>query len=348
MKTLKLSQRCAVWPWICVISGIGSIGCGDDGGGAGQPEPSGRYPRLPEAAGSFGAAVLDDFVYVAGGHVTPAHVQGSGFSRDDLTPAFRRLDLESGQAWEELDEVPPLEGLTLVSHGGYVIRVGGLQIENAPGETEALRSVPTVERYDPDQAAWSPLPELPEGRSGHGAVVIGDILYVVAGWKVEGTSSSGTFTTGGYQLDLSTDGATWEPIPEPPFKSRSLAVSALGDKIYAMGGVDEAQAFTAAVHVLDTKEGTWTEGPPLPEAPFLNAFGAASCSVAGKLYVNYAAGLFRLNEAGDGWETAGTLKTPRIFNGLLCRSERELVALGGFNLAQSSDPLDDVEVVSIQ
>ncbi|XXX74549.1 DUF1668 domain-containing protein [Sorangium sp. So ce134] len=329
------------------MSAIGPIGCGDDGGGAGQPEPSSRYPRLPEAAGSFGAALLGESVYVAGGHVTPAHVQGSGFSRDDLTPAFRRLDLASGQAWEQLEDVPPLEGLTLVAHGGALIRAGGLQIDNAPGETEELRSVPTVERYDPDEATWSPLPELPEGRSGHGAVVIGDTLYVVAGWTVEGTSNSGAFTTGGYRLDLSNKDATWEPLPEPPFKLRSLAVSALGDKIYAMGGVDEAQAFTAAVYVLDTKEGTWSEGPSLPEAPFLNAFGAASCSVGGELYVNYAAGLFRLNEAGDGWETAGTLETPRIFNSLLCRSERELVALGGFNLTQSSDPLDDVEVVSI-
>ncbi|WP_437672457.1 Kelch repeat-containing protein [Sorangium sp. So ce131] len=330
------------------MSGIGLIGCGgDDDGGAALPGEVDRYPPLPEAAGSFGAAALGGSAYVLGGHVTPSHV-GTDFSSADLTPAFRRLDLAEGGQWEELADVQPLEGVGLVSHGEHLYRVGGLRIENAPGEPEDLHSAATAERYDPAAAAWEPLPELPEGRSAHGTTTVGDTLYVIAGWTLDGDSSSGTFPNGGYKLDLSAEDAVWEPIAEPPFKHRSLTAAALGDKIYAIGGVDEAAAFTAKVFVLDTKEGTWTEGPSLPEAPPLHAFGAASCVVSGKLYVNYAGGLYRLSAAGDAWEPAGTMATPRIFNGLLCPSERELVALGGFNLSQGAEPLDEVEVISVK
>lgn len=343
MSTPRMSRRWLLRLSTCVMSGIGLWGCAGDG----DAGPTSKYPPLPEAAGGFGAALLDGAIYVYGGRITPSHI-GSGFASDDLTNAFRRLELAPGESWEELAPGTPLEGLGLVSHGGYLYRVGGMRINNARGEQDDLRSVATVDRYDPEMARWESMPHMPEGRSAHGTVVVGDMLYVIAGWHLEGTTDSGTMLANGLRLDLSDNAATWEPIPEPPFELRSLSAAALGDKIYAIGGVDGGGRFTSEVHVLDTNAGVWSEGPPLPEAPPIHGFGAAACSVKGKLYVNYAGGLLRLNQAGDGWEAAGVMEPPRAFNGLLCAGEGELVAVGGFALPQDTAPLDDVESIAIE
>ena len=38
--------------------------------------------------------------------------------------------------------------------------------------------------FDPKGGEWQPLPDLPEPRSSHDAVVIGDRLFVAGGWQL--------------------------------------------------------------------------------------------------------------------------------------------------------------------
>ena len=261
------------------VVSISALGCGSTRiptSGDGAPPP------LPEAIGAFGSTRLGGAVYAFGGHLGPPH----GFSRASESGALLRLELTPGSAWEDLGVVSPaLESAGLASHGGLVYRVGGLRVDNAPGQPEDLHSVKTVQVYDPASARWSDVTQMPEGRSAHGTVVIGDRLYAVAGWELDGDLFSGRFATGGFVLDLSRTGAAWQPIPPPPFKLRSLSVTAVGDDIYAIGGATDVPGeFSNEVYVLDTRSGTWSRGRTCPLGPRsrasaqLPAPSAAACT----------------------------------------------------------------------
>lgn len=291
-----------------------------------EVETARNYPDLVEAVSSFGAVLLDKTLYTYGGKL------GGDFAAESQSSAFRRLSLAPGGAWEDLGTVAHMESTALAVYEGRVIRVGGLRADNAAGEPEELISVATVERYDPGTGTWEALPEMPEGRSGHGALVVGDRLYALAGWELKG---SGQFRTGGFMIDLATPGATWVPMPEPPFQLRSLGVASRGDVIYVMGGVGEEQSFSAAVYTFDTKTETWAEGPELPSEIPIKGFGATACNDEEDLYVNYADGLFRLSDAGDGWEPAGELAFTRYFSALICPGDGEVILVGGRSLADN-------------
>ncbi|WP_437911757.1 kelch-like protein [Sorangium sp. So ce302] len=291
-----------------------------------RAQPPRRYPDLPEAVSSFGAALADDTIYTYGGNL------GGGFAAEHQSTGFRRLSLAQGGAWEDLGAVEHLESIALVAHGGFIYRIGGLRVDSAIDEPEVLTSVATVQRYDPREGTWQAMPDLPEGRSGHGAVVVGDRLYVVGGWTLAGP---GELLTRGVVLDLSTPDAAWVPLPEAPFTLRSLGVARRGDTIYALGGVGEGMAFSGEVYRFDTKTEAWSPGPALPSEIPIAGFGATACNDEQDLYINIADGLFRLNAAGDGWEPAGALEFTRYFSPLICPGDGEVIVLGGRSAADN-------------
>lgn len=321
---------------LAAASALIALGCGDEGAppapnkdqtpGTPEFETARSYPDLVEAVSSFGAVLLDDALYTYGGNL------GGEFAADNQSTAFRRLSLAPGGVWEDLGPVEHLESTALVAHGSLLYRVGGLRAENASGEPEQLVSVKTVERYDPGTGTWESLPDMPEGRSGHGAAVVGDRLYAVAGWELSG---AGEFRSVGFALDLATPDATWVPLPDPPFQLRSLGVAKRGETIYLMGGVGEEQAFSSAVYTFDTRTETWAEGPELPSEIPIKGFGATACNDDRDIYVNYADGLFRLNEAGDGWEPAGQIAVTRYFSPLICPGNGEVIVVGGRSTANN-------------
>jgi Kelch motif len=325
------------------VAAFAALGCGATGGirTAADRDP----PPLPEPLGAFGSTFLGGATYALGGHLGPPH----GFSTASESGAFRRLELASGNAWEDLGTLSPaLESVGLANHGGLIYRTGGLRVDNAPGQPADLHSVKTVQVYDPAPGRWSDVTPMPEGRSAHGTVVIRDRLYIVAGWELDGDLFSGKFNTGGFVLDLSRTDAAWQPIPPPPFKLRSLSVAAVGDAIYAIGGATDVPGeFSDDVYVLDTRSGTWSKGPNLPTRSSIAGFGAASCSIGDRLYVNDADGLYRLAARGDGWELVAPMKVPRVFNALVCVSDGELLAVGGFDVTRGLSSTADVEAITV-
>lgn len=315
--------------WAGLFTGLfGIMGCGSEGeeGAAQGPGESGA-PALPAPLASFGAALLDGSIYTYGGHLGEAHAH----SKENVSPTFFRLDLAALSAWDDLGEVPALQSPALVAHGGALYRVGGFSALNAAGSAEDLRSTASAEAYDPATGAWTALPNMPEARSSHEAVVVGDKLYVLAGWELQGGSSSGTFHVTGFSLDLSKPGAPWEPLPsELPFRRRAVAVAAAGKSIYVIGGMTEAEEMSGAVDVFDTETGVWSAGPSLPASPPFEGFGASACSVGGAVYVSAFDGVLRrLNSARDGWEDVAKLERPRFFHRLICADSGEVFAIGG-------------------
>jgi hypothetical protein len=82
----------------------------------------------------------------------------------------------------------PLQSASLVADpGGALYRVGGMTAANGIDDLEEeLYSVDSFERYDPGADAWTELPPLPETRSSHDAVVVGETIYVFGGWQLSG------------------------------------------------------------------------------------------------------------------------------------------------------------------
>jgi N-acetylneuraminic acid mutarotase len=281
------------------------------------------FPPLPQAVSSFGAVTCDGSVYVYGGHAGKTH----SYSTETTVGTFRRLSLaDPAKGWQELPGGPIMQGLALVTHNGKVIRIGGMQPRNNPGEPADNHSLASVARFDPKTSKWEDLPELPAGRSSHDAVVVGDRLVVVGGWRMNGAGKSSGWHTSTLILDLSKPGTTWESVKQP-FERRALTAATHNGKVYVIAGLTPDGGTSHEVNILDPVSRTWTEGPKIP-GDRMNGFTPAAAVLDGHLYVSPADGtVYRMAE--DKWEPVGALKTPRFVHRVVPIGSGKLLALGG-------------------
>jgi uncharacterized GH25 family protein len=288
-------------------------------------KPQAALPPLPEPVASFGGVVADGWLYVYGGHQGEEHEHSAA----NLSPHFRRLQLEGGTEWQELPMQTALQGFPLVAHGGKVYRVGGLEIRNpTTKDPEDLHSTAEFAEYDPATNKWTALAPLPAARSSHNAAVIGDRLYVVGGWRLDG-KSPGTWEPDALVYDFAKPHAGWQKLPLPEFKRRALAAGVWNGKLFALGGMNDKGKVSMQVDVFDPQSDTWTKGPSLPGAG-MAGFGASAWNLDGELYVCGLRGtLYRLNDAGSAWEEAGRMETPRFFHQLVPAPHGGLVVVGG-------------------
>jgi hypothetical protein len=288
-------------------------------------EVAAALPPLPEPLASFGATVTDGWLYIYGGHTGEEHEHSAA----NLSPHFRRIHLDGGKEWQELPMQTHQQGLPLVAHGGKVYRIGGLNNRNATKkEAEDLHSTDEFAEYDPATNKWTALTSLPAARSSHNAAVIGDRLYVVGGWKLDG-KSPGAWQTDALVYDFTNAKAGWQKLPPADFKRRALAAGIWKGKVFALGGIDDKGKPSLRVDCFDPQSGKWSQGPRLPGMG-MAGFGASACNLDGDLYVSGIRGiLYRLSNAGLAWEEAGRLKTPRFFHQLVPGPHGSLLAVGG-------------------
>lgn len=298
---------------------------------ANEPPPPGLLradgvdlpPLLPTPLASFGMARAGDYLYVYSGHLGPVHAH----SRDSLWDAFARLDLQDGRSWELLPCPQPAQSVALVAHQGALIRVGGLSARNRAGEDEDLVSLADVVRYDPLTRAWKALPPLPEPRSSHDAAVLGDTLYVVGGWWLDGTKQ--VWHTTALALDLAAPEPAWRELPKPPFpERRAIALVAADEQLLALGGMTWEDELTREVWLYDPAARTWSRGPDLP----FRGFGVAATAVGRDVYASgLDSHLFRLGLHGGEpeWEDLGALALPRYFHRMTALDDDRLLVVGG-------------------
>jgi hypothetical protein len=312
-------------------------------------QTSSAFPTLPEPVASFGAAVNDGWLYVYSGHTGGAHHH----SRDNLLQKFLRLKMDGGTAWEELPMQTPLQGHPLVAHGDYLYRVGGMNAHNSPEEEEDLHSVDEFSRFDPRSNEWRELAPLPEPRSSHDAVVLGDRLYVVGGWELDGPGH-GDWHYSAWSFDLTNPDGQWQPLTKPEFARRALAVAHWDGKIVALGGMTDGSEVSSQVDIYDPATREWTAGPELaagepdPDSPHgdISGFGISAWNLGGKLYVSGMSGVvYQLSDDGSAWLEVAELKTPRFFHRLLPGPDGSLLAVGGASFV--SGHLDDTEQVML-
>jgi hypothetical protein len=285
-----------------------------------------NFTPLPEPLASFGAATLGDWVYVYGGHVGEKH----DHSREHVRGAFRRQSLRGGP-WEELPAGPALQSPALVAHGGKLYRIGGLSARNAQGETPDLHSVASVDCYDPATNSWSSIAELPHPQSSHDAVVVGDRIYVCGGWNHHGDEGQGEWLDSLLELDLSRTKPAWREVANTPFRRRALALAALDNKLYVIGGLTPEIDFSRRVDVYDLVSQTWSSGPDLPESDY-NGFGAAAFNVSGRIFASsQSEKLLVLADDKTHWESAAQLNPKRFFHRLITGPHESVLLIGGAN-----------------
>lgn len=291
------------------------------GDSAGSTAP--RLPDLPVGIASFGAALEGDWLYVYGGHTGETH----SYSIDEVSNAFRRVNVRTGGAWEDLPTGPALQGLPLVTHGGYIYRIGGMKALNKQGDADDLESVADVARFDPRSRQWTAMAPLPVGRSSHGAVVVDGQLYVAGGWQLRHDQKPLWHTTA-LVLDLNAQRPQWKELPKQPFERRALALEAAGGKLLVTGGLIPG-GMSGQTDLFDLKTQTWSQGPTIPGSR-LNAIGMAACSLDGRIYVNGLDGtILSLDPAGGTWRPAGKLDPARFHHHLFALGPDELLTVGG-------------------
>lgn len=279
---------------------------------------------MPEAVTSFGAVAHEGWLYVFGGHKGERHA----YSVATVSGAFHRLRLASDESWEMLPSVEPAQGVALAAHGSHVYRPGGMAPHNAPGEPGNLHSQASVHRYDLGRQAWEAVVPLPDPRSSHDTVVLGDTLYVGGGWTLRGAANQGEWRDTLLALKLRVATPRWESVKQP-FRRRALAMAALEHRLYFLGGIDGAGDTLRAVDIFDTRSGSWTHGPDLPAGP-MNGFGGSAVAQNGRIYFSALSGdLYELHPDASAWNVAATLRHPRFFHRLLPVGPTQLIAIGG-------------------
>jgi hypothetical protein len=293
---------------------------------------------LPEAASSFGAVALDGWLYVYGGHIAPTHE----YSTKAVSGRFHRLDIAGRGTWADLPAGPGLQGMNLAAYGGKVCRIGGMQPINAPGEPVDNRSVADAACFDPATAAWQLLPPLPEPRSSHDLAVIGDKLFVLGGWNLQGSMTDAkSWPDTMLSLDLRSPSTGWVATPQP-FQRRALIAAVHQGKLFAIGGFDSDDRPSRRVDIFDPRTQSWSRGPGLP-GEAMNGFSPAACVLDNRLFVSVGDGsLYRLNDDENIWEPVGS-STPRIVHRLIASGSRILI-IGG---ATKGDNLALIEAIDV-
>jgi len=297
-----------------------------------------KLPPLPVAVSSLGAVECGGFLYVYGGHLAAPHT----YSNETTSGKLHRLDLGDPKSkWEEMPGGTHLQGMNLAAHKGKIIRVGGMAPRNKKGETPALFSTDEAVRYHPKVRKWEKLPALPQPRSSHDVVVIGDKLFVVGGWKLDGKGTSGTWHDTALVLDLAAEKPEWKCFAQP-WKRRALTAVAHDGKVYVLGGLTD-KGPVKKVDVYDPKTDTWSTVADYPGSARAG-FSPAACVHKGRLYLNTADGdVLRLKEKADGWEEAGKVPTPRIVHRLVPWGD-SVLAVGG---AGEKSNVADIEAVAV-
>lgn len=296
----------------------GAVESAGDGAASPAPLTSHFAGVMPRGLTTVGAATLGDALYLVGGYYGPPH----DYSKEFQSSAVLRLSLTTGQ-WEELPSVEPIQSPAVIGDGRYLYKIGGMQVHNAAGKPTELRSVVAAERFDPSKNRWDPLPNLPEPRSSHYAVVVGSTLYVVGGWGLDGGMNDGEWRDTMLTADLNQPTFTWNSV-KMPFQIRAEGLVPHAGKLYVLGGL-APEGSTDAVHRYDIASGQWSDGPAFPEEN-LTARGAV---YKGRLYANGANGkVYRLSLDETKWELAGSTEFGRLFHEMV-PSERGPLVLAG-------------------
>jgi N-acetylneuraminic acid mutarotase len=248
--------------------------------------------------------------------------------------------------WSSLKPIPQGEEEVYgTATGGKLYVLGGLGVFPGWEPKQMLWS------FDPVTNEWTRLPNLPEGLHHPGLAAVGDKLYWIGGFTIaRPTTGLPAWVPSRSVWIYDIKDRSWSKGPELPTARGGLTATAVGTKIYAIGGARNPSYSTpelrpnvpvenlATNEVLDTEKGTWSEAVPMLTAR--NHHGAALIDgviyvVGGRIGSTFIIGLSNnvsTNEAYDvaknTWSAMLGMPTPRSGVGAAALNGR-LHVLGG-------------------
>jgi hypothetical protein len=244
-----------------------------------------------------------------------------GKSCDD----YETVGKGDSDAWREEEPLPTLRdeprGVTI---GDTVYLAGGAEGEDAP------RSVAAFQSYTFGESEYEELPKLPT-RLNHVGIAVHDGDVWIAGGFRDGLRQDQVAVDDVLRYDVSEK--SWEAVTKLPTPRGALAVEVVGDKLYAIGGLDPGRRRSyGLVEIYDLATGRWSDGAPLPRA----RDHAASTVSGGRVHVLGGRGLDRFavrnfdqyDPRADAWRALPPLPYPSSGTGLV-EIDGRLITAGG-------------------
>ena len=287
------------------------------------------FPALPKGVTSFGAAIVEDSLYLYGGNYGGAHE----YVEQDQSGDLWKLSLLNPKSWEKVSTSSRRQGVAMVAYRGALYRIGGFEAVTRTTEKQNLISSDDFARWDFQSGSWQMLPKLPEPRSSHDAAIIGSQLYVVGGWNLQGGGATAKWHDTAAVLDLAAEKLEWKTIGVP-FRRRALSIAAWNQKLVCAGGMTESGGPTTKTSIYDPANGQWSEGPSLIGTS-MDGFGSSSFSCDGRLFVTTVSGsIQQLATDGGRWELAGQLQQARFFHRMISWRDAKLIVVGGASMEE--------------
>jgi N-acetylneuraminic acid mutarotase len=270
-------------------------------------EPAERGPQpeeRPLTRSYHGAAVVNGKIYLIGG------------AGEDNKPfaSVQVYDPATG-TWAARANMPTARGLFGTSAvGGTIYAVGGT--------TRGRDKLAVVEAYDTATDTWTRRADLPTPRNALSTAVVDGKVYAIGGWgydRPEGGWESIDRTTTGKDFstveayDPETD--TWATRADMPTPRSHMTVSALGGKIYALGGAARIVAgrsgeWLPLLEVYDAATNRWARAADMPTPRNV----LSSSVIDGRIYVMGGAFSRGASSAEELMRTLHTLSVVEIYD----------------------------------
>lgn len=303
------------------------------------------------ARSSFGAANIDDKIYLFGGH------QGQEHTYPEVS-FLDRLDIYNitTKTWSEGKPRPiKAHGYDVETCNDNLYAFGGFMFsaEHKPGWKSSSR----IDRYNPQTDTWTQVGNLREPRSSNVVAKVGSKIYIIGGWdstpKFE-NDYDGKFHSTIEVFDCKTEKMIDQIIPMPTPYRRAFTGIVSDDKILLIGGIGVGAShfdLLNSVTEFDPSTLSFKELTPLPFATFAPAAGILN----GKMHV--FGGMFKLGEynyeyvnhiyalEGESWFHLGRyMNETKGFSMVLDINDR-LWVLGGHSYENEADsPVSTIEV----
>jgi len=229
--------------------------------GASLPITSGgtwkKSPVLPSYRYEFGAAVVDDKIYVIGGINAPSVYHA--------TKKNEVFDVKT-QKWESKTDLPVIihhPGVTSDNKNVFVIGGNGIRIT----------SYKYAHSYDPVTDKWTRLPDMPTKRCALGLSHLDGKIYAVGG--ADNKTPLSVFEV------FDVEKKTWTRLPDMPTKREHLFAVATDGKIFVLGGYQNDRFHNIdTFESYDVKTGEWSSLPSVPA----KISGFSACVYDGSIY----------------------------------------------------------------
>ncbi len=259
---------------------------------------------IPSSSSGLDSVVLNGKVYVIGTNLTTQGASADTNSNYMYDPATNTWTQKAPMPYFEVD-------FGLTTYQGQIYVIGGWWF------------VPTaaIQVYNPTTDSWSNSTELqlPVAEGFLSAVTVNGKIYVMGG------AFTGLAVPIPYGINEVYDpnSNTWNTLAKMPSPVIGFAMTAVGDKIYVMGGS------TNETQIYDIQTNTWSFGSPIPVTTSYSV-AAETTGVFAPTRIYYIAGQTQIYDPETGnWSIGASVPTSGVET--LATVNDTIYAIGGFN-----------------